>query len=173
MREADESAYCDFVAARRRSLLQTAFLFTGDWHQAEDLVQITLAKLYVAWTRIRRRDDVDAYARRTLLNAYLDERRRPWRREQAAETVPDRATTAAAEPPDPYVKRQILTALAQIPARQRAALVLRFWADLSVDQVADLLNCSAGTVKSQTARGLEHLREMLGPTLLDELKEYR
>jgi RNA polymerase sigma factor (sigma-70 family) len=87
--------------------------------------------------------------------------------------VPDRAGTAAAEPPDPHVKRQILTALAQIPARQRAALVLRFWADLSVDQVADLLHCSAGTVKSQTARGLEHLREMLGQTLLDELKEYR
>lgn len=101
MREADESAYCDFVAARRRSLLQTAFLLTGDWHQAEDLVQITLAKLYVTWTRIRRRDDVDAYARRTLLNAYLDERRRPWRREHAVETVPDRAGAAAAEPPDP------------------------------------------------------------------------
>lgn len=172
MRAADESAYCDFVAARRRSLLQTAFLFTGDWHAAEDLVQITLAKLYVAWTRVRRRDEMDAYARRTLLNAYLDERRRPWRREQAVATVPDQPTTAA-ELPDPGTRQRILAALAAIPPRQRAALVLRFWADMSVEQVADLLNCSAGTVKSQTARGLERLREAFGPDLLAELKEHR
>ena len=173
MRAADESAYCDFVAARRRSLLRTAFLFTGDWHLAEDLVQITLAKLYVAWTRVGRRDDVDGYARRTLLNAYLDERRRPWRREHAVAAVPDQPSIAAAELPDPGTRQRILAALAAIPLRQRAALVLRFWDDLSVDQVADLLHCSAGTVKSQTARGLDRLREVLGPALLDELKEHR
>jgi RNA polymerase sigma factor (sigma-70 family) len=115
---------------------------------------------------------MDAYIRRTLLNAYLDERRRPWRREQAVAAVPDQPTTAA-ELPDPGTRQRILAALAAIPPRQRAALVLRFWADMSVEQVADLLHCSAGTVKSQTARGLERLREVLGHDLLAELKEHR
>lgn len=170
MRATDESSYRDFVVARRRALLRTAFLLTGDWHLAEDLVQITLAKLYVAWPRVCRREDVDAYARKTLLNAYLDERRRPWRREDAVDVVPDRADIAT-DQSDPTTRQRLVAALAQLPPRQRATLILRFWDDLSVDNVADLLNCSAGTVKSQTARGLERLRDALGPALLDQLKE--
>lgn len=168
----DEETYCEFVAARRRSLLQTAFLLTGDWHLAEDLVQTALAKLYVAWTRVHRRDDVAAYARRTLVNAYLDERRRPWRREEAMDVVPDRPSVQT-DDADPAMRKHIIVALGHVPARQRAALVLRYWEDLSVEQAADVLNCSTGTVKSQTARGLDRLREALGPALLEQLQEYR
>lgn len=168
----DEEAYCEFVKARRRSLLQTAFLLTGDWHLAEDLVQTALAKLYVAWTRIHRRDDVAAYARRTLVNAYLDERRRPWRREESMDAVPDRQS-AQSDDADPAMRERIIAALGRIPARQRAALVLRYWEDLSVENTADVLNCSTGTVKSQAARGLDRLREALGPALLEQLREYR
>jgi RNA polymerase sigma-70 factor (sigma-E family) len=172
MRSADEASYCEFVAARRRSLLQTAFLLAGDWHLAEDLVQTTLAKLYVAWARIQRPDDVDAYARRTLVNAFIDERRRPWRREQAVDDVPDRVAVPS-NPSDPAMRGRILAALAQVPKKQRAALVLRYWEDLSVEHAADVLNCSTGTIKSQTARGLERLRDALGPALLEQLQEYR
>ncbi|NED98937.1 SigE family RNA polymerase sigma factor [Phytoactinopolyspora halotolerans] len=191
MLKIDEASYREFVVARRRSLLRTAFLLCGDWHLAEDLVQDALAKLYVAWRRVKRRDDVDAYARKVLVNAYIDNRRRPWRREHAADvtdsvaggTMPERLTGASAGAPgryssndpaelsDPAMRRRLLDVLAEVPPRQRAVLVLRFWEDLSVDQVADLLNCSAGTVKSQTSRGLDRLRELLGTTSLAEMKE--
>lgn len=172
MRSADEESYCEFVGSRRRKLLRTAFLFTGEWHQAEDLVQIALAKLYLAWPKVQRRGEVDAYARRTLLNAYLDERRRPWRREQSTDPVPDAVdANSSSDGHDPYLRQQLLAALAETPPRQRATLVLRFWEDLSVDQVADILNCSTGNVKSQTARGLERLRDVLGTEALTAMKE--
>lgn len=172
MLSADEASYCEFVSARRRALLRTAFLLTGDWHSAEDLVQITLVKLYLAWARIYRRGDVDGYVRKTLVNAYLDERRRPWRRERATDAVPDRpSTTAAIDAADPTTRQQLIHALRAIPQRQRAALVLRFWEDLSVEQVAELLNCGTGTVKSQTARGLDRLRDVLSPQTLAAMKE--
>ncbi len=160
----DEAAYGEYVAARRRALLRTAFLLTGDWHSAEDLVQETLTKLYVAWRRVRRRDDLDGYARKTLLNAYIDSTRRPWRREHAVDAVPERPGVGdPADVSDPRARRRLLTALAAVPPRQRAVLVLRFWEDLSVEQVAGLLGCSTGNVKSQSSRGLDKLRELLGP----------
>ncbi|WP_129668826.1 SigE family RNA polymerase sigma factor [Phytoactinopolyspora endophytica] len=192
MLKVDEASYREFVVARRRALLRTAFLLCGDWHLAEDLVQETLAKLYVAWRRVKRRDDVDAYARKTLVNAYIDHSRRPWRREQAAEVsrnhegagaavnsyagpsraTPERHTSGdPAELGDPTLRRRLLDVLVEVPQRQRAVLVLRFWEDLSVEQVADLLSCSAGTVKSQTSRGLVRLRDLLGTTSLAEMKE--
>lgn len=168
----DEASYRDFVSARRRALLRTAFLLSGDWHLAEDLVQITLVKLYLTWARIRRSGDVDGYARKTLVNAYLDERRRPWRREQATDVMPERAgPSATGDAADPSTRQRLAAALSRVPQRQRAALVLRFWEDLSVEQVAELLNCSTGTVKSQTARGLDRLRDVLGPQALAAMKE--
>ncbi|WP_166346982.1 SigE family RNA polymerase sigma factor [Phytoactinopolyspora limicola] len=178
MLKIDEGSYREFVVARRRALLRTAYLLCGDWHLAEDLVQETLAKLYVAWRRVRRRDDADGYARRTLLNVYIDNSRRPWRREHATDTATDGSrqtvgvsTGDPADLADPGVRHRLLSALAELPARQRAVLVLRFWEDLSVEQVADLLNCRSGTVKSQTARGLDRLRDLLGTTTLAEMKE--
>jgi RNA polymerase sigma-70 factor (sigma-E family) len=159
----------EFVAyyqARAGSLRNTAYLLCGDWHLAEDLTQTTFTNLYRAWHRIQRHEVMDQYARRVLLRAFLDERRRPWRRESA--TVPDssaldRVARADAAPEE----RMVLdTALSRLSARHRAVLVLRFWDDLSVEQVADILRCSTGTVKSQTSRGLVALRAVLGTEAL-------
>ncbi|SDT25936.1 SigE family RNA polymerase sigma factor [Jiangella sp. DSM 45060] len=171
MHAADEASYKDFVTARRRALLRTAFLLTGDWHAAEDLVQEALTKLYVSWRRLYRGDDLLAYARRVLVNAHIDGTRRPWRREHAVDVVPDFAAADPADAGDPYTRERLLAALAVVPPRQRATLVLRFWEDLSVEQVADLLDCSTGNVKSQTARGLDRLRDVLGSEAFAESKE--
>ncbi len=158
----------DFVAyytARAGHLRNTAYLLCGDWHLAEDLTQTAFTKLYRAWDRVERHDALDRYARRVLLRAFLDERRRPWRRESS--TVPgDPALDAVARDDSRSDERMLLrTALMRLPERRRAVLVLRFWADLSVEQVADTLGCSAGTVKSQTSHGLANLRAVLGGSL--------
>jgi len=160
----------DFVAyytARGKDLRNTAFVLCGDWHLAEDLTQTTFTKLYKAWNRIQRHDVMDQYARRVLLHAFLDERRRPWRRELS--TVPDSAAldTVSYDEHGSEERAVLRTALLQLSKRHRAVLVLRFWADLSVEQVADVLGCSTGTVKSQTSRGLSNLREVLGGALVD------
>jgi len=147
-----------FYAARGKDLRNTAYLLCGDWHLAEDLTQITFTKLYRAWSRIERHDVVDQYARRVLLRVFLDERRRPWRREYA--TVPDHPALETIAPDDavPDERMALTSAMSGLSKRHRAVLVLRYWADLSVEQVAELLGCSTGTVKSQTARGLANLR---------------
>jgi RNA polymerase sigma-70 factor (sigma-E family) len=168
-RSARDAAFIQFYAARSDHLRRTAYLLCGDWHLAEDLTQIAVTKLYQAWERVDRHDSLDQYARRILLRAFLDERRRPWRRE--VPTAPDPAVleasaVAAGSPDDRMLLR---SALLQVPKGRRAVLVLRFWADLSVEQVADILGCSTGTVKSQTAHGLADLRRVLGGTL-DDLK---
>lgn len=169
----DEASYGEYVGARRRMLLRTAFLLTGDWHAAEDLVQETLTKLYVVWRRVRRHD-ADAYARKTMLHAYIDSTRRPWRREHVVDAVPDGVGGGdPADGSDPETRRRLLAALAVVPPRQRAVLVLRFWEDLSVEQVAGLLGCSTGNVKSQTSRGLDRLREVLGPQAITTIEERR
>jgi RNA polymerase sigma-70 factor (sigma-E family) len=160
-----EDEFVAYYDAHARQLRRTAYLLCGDWHLAEDLTQIVFTKLFQSWSRIENADAVDAYARRTLLRVFLDERRRPWRREFS--TAPgsvslDRVT----EPDTPPDERGLLsTALLKVPERRRAVLVLRFWLDLSIEQTADLLGCSAGTVRSQTSRGLTDLREVLGRDL--------
>ena len=167
-REYDDE-FVAYYAARAGHLRNTAFLLCGDWHLAEDLTQTAFTKLYRAWTRIDRHDVLDQYARRVLLRTFLDEGRRPWRRERP--TLPDDEALDAVSPDQRGVEdRQVLkTALLRIPKGRRAVLVLRFWADLSVEQAAEVLGCSTGTVKSQTARGLDNLREVLGDAL-DDLK---
>ena len=99
----------------------------------------------------------DAYVRRMLLRAWLDERRRPWRRERATSVLPERAAPTV----DTTNRLAILALLAELPARRRAVLILRYFCDLSVEETADALGCSAGTVKSQTARALDTLRARL------------
>lgn len=148
-----------YVAARRTSLRRTAYLLCGDWDRAEDVVQDALARLYVHWRRASRAGSVDAYARRTVVNAFLAEGRRPWRRERSTDAVPDRAyadPTATADDRD-----ALLQALAQLGPSQRAIVVLRYWDDLSVEETAAMLGTSTGNVKSQAARGLAHLRTVL------------
>jgi RNA polymerase sigma-70 factor (sigma-E family) len=162
MRRDHDSEFEEFVRGRRGELVATATLLAaGDGHLAEDLVQVALVRLYLAWGRARAGHPA-AYARRILVNCFIDHRRRPWvRREQSADLLPDRPL-----PPAPEADEALLAALRELPPRMRAAVVLRHVEDRSVEDVADTLGCSTGTVKSQTARGLDKLRAALSPTTL-------
>ncbi|AGL19279.1 RNA polymerase sigma-E factor [Actinoplanes sp. N902-109] len=148
------------MLARRAELVRTATLLTaGDAHLAEDLVQATLTKLYVAWGSVRRADNPDAYVRRTLVNALIDERRRLWwRRERPMAELPDRS---AVDGDSGHLNDDLRAALKDLGPRMRAAVVFRYLYDLDIAQTADALGCSPGTVKSQTARALERLRAVL------------
>ncbi len=164
-----EDEFVAFHDAHARQLRRTAYLLCGDWHLAEDLTQTVFTKIFQSWSRIRNPDATDAYARRTLVRAFLDERRRPWRREFSTE--PGSASFDRVVHPDASSdeRESLRTALLGVPERRRAVLVLRFWLDLSIEQTADLLGCSPGTVRSQASRGLNDLREALGRDL-DELR---
>ena len=146
-----------FVRARYRSLLRTAFLLCGDRGKAEDLVQTTLAKTVVAWSRLQGAESIDHYVQRILVNAFItSRRRRSWWELPVGRLVESQAR-------DEYVgveQRDMLRrALDRLPARQRAAVVLRFYEDLSEQDAAQALGCSVGTVKSLSSRGLQNLRE--------------
>ena len=153
-----DTEFTAYVAARRAHLRRTAYLLCGDWHKAEDLVQTALAKLYVAWPRLRREGSPEAYARKILVRSHVDETRRPWHRERSSSQLPESATAEGL----PMEEREaLLAALASLPAGQRGAVVLRHWVGLSVEETAADLGCSVGTVKSQTARAVSRLREAL------------
>ncbi len=146
-----------WAQARADRLHRTAFLMCGDWHAAQDLVQEALARTALAWRRIERMEDPDAYVRRVLVN----QARQRWRlrrtHELATGSLPE---PAAADGVDERADRQALVqALQQLPRRQRAVVVLRFFEQLSVAETAHALECSEGTVKSQTSRALTALRE--------------
>jgi RNA polymerase sigma-70 factor (sigma-E family) len=145
-------------------MLRTAVLLAaGDSHLAEDLVQATLTRLYVNWSAFQRARNADAYIRRALVNALIDERRRVWRRrEQPVADLPEQVT---AGPPANPAGQAVRQALRELPPRMRAAVVFRYFYDLDVAETADALNCSEGTVKSQTARGLDRLRAALDGTV--------
>lgn len=159
MRQSQEAEFEAFVRERRGELVSTATLLAGgDAHLAEDLVQAALVRLYLAWGRARS-GNPRGYARRILVNATIDHVRRPWvRRERTTDALPDSAAVAPGE-----ADEAMLLALRALPPRMRAAVVLRHVEDLSVEDTADALGCSIGTVKSQTARGLDKLRQILGP----------
>ncbi|MGY1846236.1 SigE family RNA polymerase sigma factor [Blastococcus sp. SYSU DS1021] len=163
MRTARDEAFHDFVVRHRGDLLRTAtMLAAGDTHLAEDLVQIALTRLYLAWHGVRAPQARLAYARRILVNTLVDESRRPWRRrERSHGELPDVPADHAHTETDDRLGR-VGAALAELPPRMRAAVVFRYLHELSVAETADVLNCSQGTVKSQTARALEHLRRALG-----------
>jgi RNA polymerase sigma-70 factor (sigma-E family) len=153
-REAGFSAY---VEARHHHLWRIAYAPTGDRHRADDLLQTALEKLYVAWPRIEHLDRPDAYVRRILVRANIDESRRPWRRETSvAEPVEGRAV------PDPTAQaddQQLLAAALQaLTPMQRRCVVLRHWLDLSVAETAAELGIGEGSVKTHTSRGVAHLR---------------
>lgn len=157
--ERDEQFHA-FVIDRRPHLVHTATLLTaGDSHLAEDLVQATLTKLYVAWPAHQRAANPDAYVRRVLVNTLIDERRRIWRRrEQPMAELPEVAAGATGAGP---VADGLKRALRELPPKMRAAVVFRYFYDLGVAETADALDCTEGTVKSQTARGLDRLRAVL------------
>lgn len=147
--------FTEFVTGCSQRLLRSAWLLTGDTGRAEDLLQTVLAKAWQQWSRID--DDAEAYVRRMLFNTYVTWWRRRWRTELPTASPPDHINhrDVAMEIAD----RDVLNrALAGLSRQQRAILVLRFFEDLSVLQTADLLGCSAATVKTQTARGLAAMR---------------
>jgi RNA polymerase sigma-70 factor (sigma-E family) len=153
----------EYVDARALVMRRTAYLLCGDWHRAEDLVQTALTKLYVAWPRVRRDGSVDAYARKVLVRASIDDSRRAFRRrETVVDAVPDTAVAGAGSDLD------VRGALASLPVGQRTVVVLRYWEDLSVTETARLIGRTEGTVKSQAAKGLAALRELLGHDVLEE-----
>jgi RNA polymerase sigma-70 factor (sigma-E family) len=155
-----------FVAEHRGRMLRTARLLTaGDAHWAEDLVQSAMIQLYQRWGKLDHETALGAYANKVLVNRFLDEKRRFWRHR---ETLTDEFTEHPSAPAPGHEDRLVvLKALEQLPKRQRAAVVLRYFCDLDVAAVATLMVCSEGTVKSQTARGLDKLRDLMTPALSD------
>lgn len=153
-----DTAFADYFASRSDAMRRTAYLLCGDWHRAEDLVQVAFTKLYLAWGRIAHREAMDAYARQTLVRTFLSERRLGWFRKENVSDEPVDTPVTGHGPEDRMVLHE---ALKQVPPGQRAVLVLRYWEDMSVDETARTLRCSTGTVKSQAARGLQTLRDLL------------
>jgi RNA polymerase sigma-70 factor (sigma-E family) len=153
----DDEGFARWASLRRNQLRRTAYLLCGDWAGADDLVQETLVRTYVRWRRVAT-GNPDGYAQRALTSAFIDDRRRPWRRERPRESLPEHEAATY----DPGLHETgLAAALRTVPARQRAAIVLRYWEDLSVEQTAELMGCSPGAVKSQSSRGLARLREAL------------
>ena len=170
MDQREEQEFTDYFTARRDAVRRTAYLICGDWHRADDLAQTAFVALHRRWRKIRDHAALDAYVRRTLVRAAIDESRRPWRREHPVDSLPESAPGRSIQDVvgDAVANRSALVdGLQQVPPRQRAVLVLRFLEGQSVTDVASALKCSEGTVKSQTARGLETLRAALGDALDD------
>jgi RNA polymerase sigma-70 factor (sigma-E family) len=154
-----DQAYREYVEDRLPMLRRLAFLLSQDWHRADDLVQSALVRIYLRWDRVTAATDRDAYARTVLVRVFLSERRTGWaRRVVLVDVAPEAMATTD---PDAAAAVTVRAELARLPPRQRAVLVLRYYADFSVAQTADALGCSAGTVKSQTSRALASLRRAL------------
>jgi RNA polymerase sigma-70 factor (sigma-E family) len=157
----DEEEFAEYFAARRDAVRRTAYMLCGDWHRADDLAQTAFVALHRRWKKIRDRAATDAYVRTTLVRASIDESRRPWRREWQTETLPEPADDTPGLDDLVATREDLLAALKEVPPKQRAVLVLRFFEGLDVTGAAKELGCSEGNVKSQTARGLANLKQVL------------
>jgi len=161
----NDEQFTEFVHASWSSLYRTAYLLLGDHAEAEDLVQSALAKTYASWHRVRDLNAASGYARTTMVNTASSWfRRRSWRNERPAESLPEESRDQ-----DLTDRPLLIDALAQLPPRQRAAIVLRYYEDLSVAQTAAALGCSEGTVKSQTSDALARLRALLGDAVVPQI----
>ncbi|WP_018350047.1 SigE family RNA polymerase sigma factor [Longispora albida] len=151
-----------YFTARQEVVRRTAYLLCGDWHRADDLAQTAFVRLAGAWHTIRDRGALDAFTRTCLIRAYVADTGRAWRRrELTAESPPERP--AGPDDGDLLATRlAVVEALRTVPRRQRAVLVCRFYEGMDVAETAEVLRCSQGTVKSQTAKGLAALRAALG-----------
>ncbi len=157
--DGDDESFAEFVAREQAGLLRLATLLAGDAGHGEDLVQTALLEVYRRWSRVSRLEHPAAYTRRVVVTTHTSWRRRLSTTEQVIETVPDRAAHAPAE-----VDQDLRTALQALPPRMRAAVVLRFLTDLTEEQTAQVMGCSASTVNTQVTRGLTRLRAVLaGP----------
>jgi RNA polymerase sigma-70 factor (sigma-E family) len=148
-----------FVAAQRDSLRKYAYLLCGDWYEADDLVQKALTRCFGAWNRVEP-GGAPAYVRKILTNVYLSHRRLEWvRRERASDEFGEQETD---RPHDEVENRlEVLAALDLLPSRQRATLILRYWEQLSVEETAAVMGCTTGTVKSQSSKAVQKLKELL------------
>ena len=158
---AEFTAYATQAVPRLRA---TAYLMCRDWHLADDLTQTALTKLYLAWPRVAKAEDVDAYARKVLLRSFLDQRRRRSASEVLTSTFDE---AAAAESTD--LRMTLVDALRLLKPKDRAVIVLRYWEDYSVEQVASLLEIRETTVRARSMRALTKLRAALGEELVDLL----
>ncbi len=156
-REHDDD-FTAFVVAAAPRLRRVAYLMCRDWHLAQDLTQTALAKMYASWGRVRRAENLEAYARRVLLNAVFDQRARRSSGEIVLAEIPERPRPDGA----PELHVTLLAALATLPVRDQAIVVLRHWEDQSVDTVAEILGVSASVVKMRSTRALTKLRALLG-----------
>lgn len=166
----DEAAFVEFAQSARDRLRRTAYLLCGDWDQASDFAQEGLIRVYVRWSRLERNGGEHAYARKAVVSAYLDHVRRRSSTERPQEDDPTR-TSGEDVATDVSTRAALMSALAQLPPRQRACVVLRYFEDLSVAETALLLRCTEGTVKSQTSRALFSLRSMFEDSPFGELAE--
>ena len=163
-----DAAFTEFAAANRARLRSTAYLLCGDWERASDHVQEGLLRVYVAWPRLVRGGGEVAYARKAVVSAFLDAIRKRSSRERPSVVDLDRASgeDVAGAVAD---RAALMAALARLPGRQRACVVLRYFEELDVRETAGVLGCSEGTVKSQTSRALASLRAMFESASRDEL----
>lgn len=153
----EPAGFREFVAARSPALVRGAWLLTGNQATAEDLVQTALAKTWSRWAQVVRQDAPEAYVRRVMLSTYLTWHRRRWHGEVPVAAVPDTLPAPDALH-EADLRQAMAAALGILAPRQRAVVVLRFFDDMTEAQAADVLGCSVGTVKSQTAKALGKLR---------------
>ncbi|MFI5854547.1 SigE family RNA polymerase sigma factor [Streptomyces parvulus] len=166
MRQGRADEYAEFAGARAGHLYRSACLLTaGDTHLAEDLVQETLGRLYLRWGRVARVENPAAYAQTVLTRTFLAHQRRRSSGERATDVLPD---LPGAGDGDASLRLTLLDALARLPAKDRAVVVLRYWEDRSVEQTADVLGVSSAAVRTRCSRALGRLRELLG----EDLSEY-
>ncbi|MFR0357943.1 SigE family RNA polymerase sigma factor [Streptomyces sediminimaris] len=166
MRQVRADEYAEFAAARAGHLYRSACLLTaGDTHLAEDLVQETLGRLYVSWRRVTRAENPAGYAQTVLMRVFLTHQRRS-STERATDVLPDRPDDGAGR--DTPLRLTLLEALAGLPAKDRAVVVLRYWEDRSIEETAQVMNVSSAAVRTRCVRALGRLRELLG----EDLSEY-
>ncbi|MET8229385.1 SigE family RNA polymerase sigma factor [Micromonospora sp. NPDC005298] len=151
--------YEEFADTRLAPLLRYAVMLTGDPHQAQDLVQETMVRVQLNWRRVVRADSPERYVRRMLTNQYVDWKRGSWMRRVLLRGEPDESVPASADHAQSAVDRdQIWSWLSRLPRRQRATLVLRYYEDLPDAEIAEILGCAVGTVRSSISRALATLR---------------
>lgn len=172
---AKDAEFSDYMAARQPSLLRTAYLLTGDRHAAEDLVQTALAKLYLSWDKVQRRDLVDGYVRRIMVNENNSLWRRAWKRKEVTTDEVPECSAVPASDRDQGEKSAMWDFVQTLPTKQRAVIVLRYYEDLSEAETADVLGISVGTVKSQASRALASMRKRVHtqPMLNEDAEEER
>jgi RNA polymerase sigma-70 factor (sigma-E family) len=164
----DDASYVEFVAANQAKLRRVAYAVCADDSRAEDILQEALVKLYLAWPKVRKHGAEESFVRRIIINADLDDRRRPWHRRRAQVTEEELAALPAPPRLGPVDHLDLLDALRRLPPMQRRSVVLRHWLGLSVEETADELSIATGTVKSHTSRGLAALNAFLGEELVSE-----